>query len=78
MSGNRIPIAKKRDVSGKTDDVIETKEDAEKSISEETQDENAESDEPSKVGIWVKFEDSVLVDTTSTFKSNELSWCSRL
>ena len=70
MSGNRIPIAKKRDVSGKTDDVIETKEDAEKSISEETQDENAESDEPSKVGIWVKFEDSVLVDTTSTFKSN--------
>ena len=41
-----------------------------KSVSEETQGENAESDEPSKDGIWIKFEDSVLVDTTSTFKSS--------
>ena len=45
----------------KTDDALETQEDAEKIISEETQGEDAESDEPSKVGIWIKFEDKAVM-----------------
>ena len=68
---NRIPITKKKTAVEKTDDALEThKKTPKKIISEETQGEDAESDEPSKVGIWIKFEDSVLVDTTSTFKTS--------